>query len=119
MIESDLESDSLPTKIVEKLHRRAIKSFMDILILAELKNESMSGYDVISHIHKRFGILMSSGTVYSLLYSLGRNGLIKGIPNQRKRVYTLTEKGKQNIKVITKANDEIQSFLRNMLVLKD
>ena len=68
-------------------------------------------------IHKRFGILVSSGTVYSLLYSLERDSLIKGVWNQRKRVSTLTEKGEHNIKVITKANGEIQSFLRNMLVL--
>jgi len=79
----------------------------------------MSGYDIIGLIHKRFGILVSSGTVYSLLYSLERNGLIKGVQNRRKRVYTLTEKGKQNIEILTKANEEIQSFLRNMLVLKD
>ena len=92
---------------------------MDILILAELNMSPMSGYDIIGLIHKRYGLLMSSGTVYSLLYSLERNGLIKGVQNQRKRVYALTEKGEQNTKVIKKANDEIQSFLRNMLVLKD
>jgi DNA-binding PadR family transcriptional regulator len=114
-----LESDSLPTKIAEKLHRKAIKSFMDILVLAELRRGSLSGYDIIGLIHKKFGILVSSGTVYSLLYSLERNGLIKGIWNQRKRVYILTEKGEQNTKVITKANEEIQNFLKNMSLLKD
>jgi len=119
LIDSDLESDSLPTKTAEKLRRRVIKSFMDIIILAELKKGSLSGYDIIGLIHKRFGILMSSGTVYSLLYSLERNGLIKGVWNQRKRVYILTEKGEQNTKVITNANEEIQSFLRTMLLLKD
>jgi len=119
MIESDLESDPLPTKIAEKLRRRAIKSFTDILILAELRKGSLSGYDIIGLLHKRFGILMSSGTVYSLLYSMERDGLIKGVWNQRKRVYILTEKGEQNTKVITKANEEIQSFLRNMSLLKD
>jgi len=98
----------------EKLRRRVIKSFMDIFILTELKNKSMSGYDVISHIHKKFGILMSSGTIYNLLYSLERDGLIKGVQNQRKRLYKLTEKGEQNIKITTKANEEIQKFLRNM-----
>lgn len=103
----------------EKLRRRVIKSFMDILILAELRKSSLSGYDIIDLIHKKFGILVSSGTVYSLLYSLERDDLIKGLWNQRKRVYILTEKGEQNTKVITNANEEIQSFLRNMLLLKD
>jgi len=117
---SELESDDLTSsKLAEELRKRAIQNFMDILILTEMKKSSMSGYDVIGLIHRRFGILMSSGTVYSLLYSMERDGLIKGIWNQRKRVYTLTEKGERNTEVITKANEEIQSFLRNMLVLKD
>jgi len=107
----------LVSKIAEKLRRRAIKSFMDVLILSELKKEPMSGYDIIVLLHKRFSILVSSGTVYSLLYSMERSGLIKGIWNQRKRVYVLAEKGEQNIKAITKANEEIQSFLRNILLL--
>lgn len=106
-------------KMAEKLRRRVIKNFMDILILTELKKEPISGYDVISHIYKSFGVLVSSGTVYSLLYSMERDGLIKGAQNSRKRVYKLTEKGEQNIKVITKANGEIQSLLRNILMLKD
>jgi len=91
---------------------------MDILILAELKNTPMSGYDAISHIHRKYGILMSSGTVYSLMYSMERNGLIEARWNTRKRVYVLTEKGEQNIKALMKANNEIQSFLRNILLLK-
>ncbi|MFQ6073625.1 MAG: PadR family transcriptional regulator [Candidatus Bathyarchaeia archaeon] len=103
--------------IVENLRRRAIKNFMDILVLTEIKKRSLSGYDVIAQIHRKFGILVSSGTVYSLLYSLERDGLIRGEWNQRKRVYKLTEKGEQNIKVITKANDEIQEFLRNISLL--
>jgi len=90
---------------------------MDILVLTEMKKGSLSGYDVIALLHRRFGILLSSGTVYSLLYSLERDGLIKGVWNQRKRVYELTEKGEQNMQIITKANQEIQNFLRNISLL--
>jgi len=101
----------------EKLRKRVIKNFMDILILTELKKQSLSGYDVMGLIHKKFDVLVSSGTVYSLLYSLEREGLIKGVLNQRTRVYELTEKGERDIKVITKANEEIQNFLRNISLL--
>ncbi len=90
---------------------------MDILVLTEMKKGSLSGYDVIGLIHQRFGVLMSSGTIYSLLYSLERDGLIQGVWNQRKRVYALTEKGEQDMKVITKANQEIQNFLKNISLL--
>lgn len=108
---------SASSQFVEKLRKRAIQNFMDILVLTEMKEGSLSGYDVISLIHREFRILVSSGTVYSLLYSLERDGLIKGVWNQRKRVYMLSENGEQNIKVITKANKEIQKFLRNISLL--
>lgn len=65
-------------KILKKMHERIIKNFMEIIILSELRNRPMSGYDVISFIHNNFHILVSSGTVYSLLYSLERNELIEG-----------------------------------------
>jgi len=75
----------------------------------------MSGYDVISYIHNKFRLLVSSGTVYSLLYSLERQGLIQGIWNERKRVYTLTDKGRKTIEAILNANDKIKSFLLNLM----
>ena len=53
-------------RIIKKMHERVIKSFMDTIIMAELQNGAISGYDVISYIHNKFGFLVSSGTVYSL-----------------------------------------------------
>ncbi len=79
-----------------------------MLVFSELRNGATSGYDVIAFIHNKFRLLVSSGTVYSLLYSLERDGLIKGDWQQRKRVYTLTEKGEATIKAILSANDKIQ-----------
>lgn len=108
-------SDLMEAKVLKTMHERIIKSFMDIIVLSELRNGPMSGYDVISYIHNKFRILVSSGTVYSLLYSLEREGLIEGRWNERKRVYTLTEKGKRTIETILNANEKIKSFLLNLL----
>lgn len=105
----------LEGKILKKMHERIIKNFMDIIILAELKNGALSGYDVISFIHNRFHLLVSSGTVYSLLYSLERNGLIEGTWNERKRVYKLTEKGQKTIETVLNANDKIKNFITSLL----
>jgi len=89
-----------------------LKDFLDTIILAELKNRSaLSGYDVIDFIHRKFGILISSGTVYALLYSMERNGLIKGVLHQRSRIYTLTDKGRDTINAISKSKEEIQWFM--------
>jgi len=105
----------LEGRISKKMHERIVKNFMDIIILAELRNRAMSGYDVISFIHNKFRLLVSSGTVYSLLYSLERNGLVEGTWNERKRVYKPTEKGVKTIETILNANDRIKSFITNIL----
>jgi len=103
------------SQVLKKMHRRIIKTFLDVLILAELRNGPLSGYDVIAFIHNKFRFLVSSGTVYSLLYSLERDGLIGGVWNQRKRVYQLTEKGEDTIKAILNANDKIQYLTMSLL----
>ena len=102
-------------RIIKKMHERVIKNFMDTIIMAELQNGPISGYDVISYIHTRFGFLVSSGTVYSLLYSLERNGLVDGVWIERKRIYRLTEKGAQTIETILSAQDKIRSFMSTIL----
>jgi DNA-binding PadR family transcriptional regulator len=107
--------ERLEGKILKKMHERIIKNFMDIIILAELRSGPFSGYDVISFIHNKFHLLVSSGTVYSLLYSLERNGLIEGTWNERKRVYKLTDKGKKTIETVLSANDKIRNFITNLL----
>jgi DNA-binding PadR family transcriptional regulator len=101
--------------VLKKMHRRIIKNFLDVLVLAELRNAPMSGYDVIAFIHNKFRLLVSSGTIYSLLYSLERDGLIAGSWNQRKRVYKLTDKGEETIKAIMNANDRIQYLMTSLL----
>jgi DNA-binding PadR family transcriptional regulator len=105
----------LSVKTLKKLRGRFIKNFMDVLVLAELKNHPMSGYDIIRFIYEKFGVLVSSGTVYSRLYTLERNGWIKGISTKRKRVYALSEESDENIGPILDANLKVQSLLRNML----
>jgi len=97
----------LSEEMIEKLRMRLVKNFMDVFILAELEDGPVSGYDVIYDLQKRFGVFVSSGTVYYLLYSMERDGLISGRMQHRKRVYTLTEKGEENLKTITKEKERI------------
>jgi len=106
---------SLKKEILREVQERILKSFLDMLILSELRKESKSGYDVITFIHQKFNILPSSGTVYSTLYLLEREGLIKGGWVQGKRVYTLTDKGKKTIHAILAASEKIQLFFATLL----
>jgi len=102
---------------VEKLRKRSVQNFLDVIALTDIANEPTSGYGILRRVQQKFGILVSSGTVYSLLYSLERDGLIKGVWTKRKRVYELTEKGKQNIKDVLNVNEEFQHFLENISLL--
>ncbi len=104
----------MSAQVLGEMYERIVKNFMDVLVMAELRSSPLSGYDVISLIHKKFNLLVSSGTVYSLLYSLERDGLIEGKLNDRKRVYGLTDKGEKTINAILNANDQIQSILVNL-----
>jgi DNA-binding PadR family transcriptional regulator len=102
-------------QIVKKMNERIVKNFLDIVIMAELRNGPLSGYDIISYVHNKFHLLVSSGTIYSLLYSVERNDLIEGAWVERKRVYKLTEKGEQTISTILNANRDLRAFVGSFL----
>jgi DNA-binding PadR family transcriptional regulator len=96
------------------MRERIFRRLIDVFVLVELKKKSMSGYDVISMLHKKYDILVSPGTVYAMLYSLEREGLIEGRWDERKRVYGLTKSGSQNERHLKAAGEEIQLLLANM-----
>ena len=106
----------MESEILIGMHRRVVTNFLDVLILLKLRNGSFSGYDIISYIHKRFDMPISSGTVYSCLYHLERDGLIKGELVQRKRVYTLAEKGRETVKTILGMRDKILGLVLNIVM---
>jgi len=99
------------------LRERIIRDFMDVIILAQSNSREapFSGYDIIHFVHRRFNILLSSGTVYALLYSMEREGLIKGKWTGRKRVYMLTEKGNEAAEEAVDRSDEILSLVKQIL----
>jgi len=106
----------LEREILKEMQTRMIKNFLDVIILAKLRDESaLSGYDAVNFIHKKFGILISSGSIYSLLFHMERKGLIKGVWSQRKRIYKLTDKGIRTINSILKSQEEIQRFIRILI----
>ena len=91
------------------MQKRIVKDFLDVVVLLELKKGvPKSGYDLVIMINHRYNMSLSSGTVYSLLYSLERDGLIAGRFTSRKRVYVLTSQRKG-------ATDEFLDMKREVL----
>jgi len=103
-------SRTIDRQVIDEMKKRIIRDFMDLIILAELRTRPLSGYDIISFIHKKHHLLVSAGTVYSLLYSLERHGLVEGTWFERKRIYKLTEKGSKKIEAIL-SDSKTSNFL--------
>ena len=97
------------------IYERFLKEFMDILIMVRMREGETSGYDIITYFHRKFDFLVSPGTVYSVLYSMERNGLIKAREVDRKRIYTLTSEGEATIKAIHESSAVLKSFFSSLL----
>ena len=102
--------DLSETSVLKMLHDELIRNFMDVIVLSRLKGGMVSGYDLIRYVHERFGFLASTGTVYSLLYSLERSGLVEGIWVERRREYRLTKKGSETVDVVLKSQAKIRNY---------
>ena len=124
---SNSENNELTTKKVIKgyspndIETRVVKSFLDILILIEMKKQSnLSGYDITAFINTKFGKILSPGTVYAELYSMERKGLLAGESDGRKTVYKLTEDGQQVISTMMQDfNAQMTGFVQKFLMIDD
>lgn len=102
--------------IVGKMERRIIAQMMDTVILSILNHHSgeIGGYDFIKFLHKRFRLLISLGTVYSQFHTMERQGLLKGGQKQGKRIYSLTNQGKEKAEILLKAERKIINFIKGL-----
>ncbi|KON34195.1 MAG: hypothetical protein AC479_01755 [miscellaneous Crenarchaeota group-6 archaeon AD8-1] len=105
----------MENKFVRQIRRRLVKNFLDTIFLSELKkNQPQSAYALMNLVHRKFGFLISAGTVYALLYSMERKELVKGEISENKRIYRLTKKGKETIDIILKTKEEILQYAKTV-----
>ncbi len=94
---------------------RTIKTFSDILILKYIKhNPKSSGYEILKHLHEKYNIFFSPGTLYHEIYFLERNGEIKSDGDESGRAYSLTAEGEKNLSEMIRKSNEIQSLIANI-----
>lgn len=80
-----------------------LKGCTETIVLALLTERKMYGYELVSEIQQRSGgnLQLGEGTIYPLLYTLERKGLVKGIwepskdKGRRRKYYGLTPKGEE------------------------
>ena len=112
-ISISLESKSVSkSETLENIKKSIIKSFLDTLILVKLKNNGDSnGYQIVRFIQKKYDLMISPSTVYSVLYLLERRDLIKAKSINNVRVYSLTEKGLAMTEIILNHQEKITDYV--------
>jgi DNA-binding PadR family transcriptional regulator len=84
--------------------------------MAQLSERTaLSATNIISIFKKRYNIQLSAGTAYPVLYALEKDGNIQRLPNRRKKIYVLTNKGKAAIKDIRGNIEELHRMINELI----
>jgi DNA-binding PadR family transcriptional regulator len=101
---------------ISELNRHLVKSFLDIIVLVLIRDFPQHGYGIIAEIHKQFGVLLSPGTLYPLLYGFENEGWVKVTDVDQKKVYSLTLKGTENLNFLSE--DYLKLFEKLVKIMR-
>jgi PadR family transcriptional regulator len=108
----------MPTNIFGE---RMVKSFLDVIVLAQLSRDPQHGYALVQQIRNNTGVLIGAGVMYPLLYELEDKGLIKGewtSPERRtRRVYAITQSGRSLLAEAFESIERILAQFRSPIAL--
>lgn len=97
------------------LKRQVLKALLDTSIMAKLRIEPLSGYDLMLLFNEQFEVNISPGTIYSTLSNMERDGLIKSKIFSRKRVYELTDEGSNALDETLEDIKGLHNFIKSLL----
>jgi len=93
------------------------RGFLDMEILTLLERP-MCGYEIMKYIQEHFGCWKPSpGSVYPMLKKMENDGFIKKSQEGRKKIYVITEKGKEHIRKFSEISEEIREKFMSMIRL--
>ena len=95
------------------------KGDMKYLILYELKNKPMHGYEIMNAIKNEFANIYSPspGTIYPTLQMLEEQGLVKSSNKDNRKIYSITSEGKKFLKENKKVIAGILKSLKENKIL--
>jgi len=109
-----------PTEIVNKWKEQMVKGYLKMAVLFVLMRKPMHGYEIIKSINEwTFGIMTpTAGSIYPTLRDLEERELVEGwwIPEKRRKIYRITEKGRRVFKEAIEKHFEFASTLRRWLL---
>ena len=119
---TESSDDQKIREIVDSFEVAMKKGFMSGLILMVLEQEPCHGYKILKEIEKRtFGVWHpQSSNIYPLLDSISKKGLIECIEanesGRTKKVYGITPKGKETLKMLLQKHSMMIDSIRAMLL---
>lgn len=81
----------------ERLQKLNTKENLWIYVLKIVETTPHHGWEFPVLIEKEFGFKPGTITPYRVLYSLEAEGLVESCQEERRRVYKITEKGRQEL----------------------
>jgi len=97
------------------MQNRLLDDFLEMIILRELRDGPLGCRDLVSRIHNKHDQQLSSGKTYSRLYSLEREGMIQSKLNSNKRVFMLTELGRETIRETADEKNRILGYVLSLI----
>lgn len=97
-----------------------LKGTLEGSILTIIGSGETYGYEISQQL-QQFGFgNISEGTIYPLLLRLEKNGLISAVFRQsshgpKRKYYSLTIKGKEEIKAFSRSFEELEKAVNNLL----
>jgi len=85
-----------------------MRGYLRLIVMKNLANRKLSGYDLIKDIEKHTGTWKPSfGSIYPLLEKLLKEKLVDVEAKGRKKLYFLTSEGKKHLTIIEKSKNTL------------
>jgi len=95
--------------------KKMVKDNLEAIILVHLQRKAMCGSDIIGTIHMEFNVLLSPGTVYPLLHSLQKRGLLSSVKEGKEKIYTPAEDSDLEIRRLVCEHIQARKLLNSYL----
>lgn len=102
-------------KLGDESVERFVKNDLDTIVLALILEKPMCGTDIIKTIHKNFNVLLSPGTIYPLLHSLEKKGLLKCEYEVKTKTYRPGKGAEPKIRSLLNEHVQTSRFLSRFL----
>jgi len=98
---------------VERLKEKVQKENLWFFILLLLSKRARYGYELRKLVNDQFGFWSGNVTAYRVLYSLQSGGMVKSEMRDRRRYYSITDAGKNEVGAATAFLEDLLKFARD------